>query len=272
MAFDSTRTPSIRLVAAVVAATLIVQTVGVAAWRLYHDWLMGHVVLTNDGPPLSVQVLDESGTESIGGPVTLIRRATLDLPEGDYRLRITGEGRLSRVYRFNVNRGESHTQSLTLDDDRMLGGDEPHAARDASLVAGDPIPFTPQTVAIELTPGGADFVTLSPTALSRREADSGQVIWDALVAEEAGPTFAARSPLDTLVRATLRGAPPDRPGRTSTAMAAATWSGRPARDAGRLGQGRVGPLDLPGRARRPRRCPSRGPGAPRADPAGHATG
>src|SRR5579885_3045877 len=95
---------TIPLIATTVAATLLVLLAAFASWRALANWRQGRVVLTNDGPPLTVQVLDASGEEPIGEPVELIRRASLALPPGDYRLRITGEGRLSRTYRLAVNR------------------------------------------------------------------------------------------------------------------------------------------------------------------------
>ena len=54
-----------------------------------------------------MQVLDESGEEPIGEPVDLVTESTLALPDGDYRLRVNGVGRLGRTYRFAVNRGET---------------------------------------------------------------------------------------------------------------------------------------------------------------------
>jgi hypothetical protein len=175
-----------RAIVRVVATVLLVELAGAAAWRLYDVWRTGRVVLTNDGPPLTVQVLGESGDAAIGEPVELIRRTTLALPAGDYRLRITGAGRLSRTYRFAVNPGETFNQALTLDDNRLLGEATIHPVGPGDPPRRDPIPFTPDTVAIELTPGKADFVELSQTKLCRRDCVTGRVVWDALERPEPG--------------------------------------------------------------------------------------
>jgi outer membrane protein assembly factor BamB len=175
-----------RTVVRAVAAVLLLELAGVAAWRFYDDRRTGRVVLTNDGPPLTLQVLGESGDEPIGEPVELIRRTTLALPAGDYRLRITGEGRLSRTYRFAVNAGETFNQALTLDENRLLGEATIQPPGPGDPPRRDPVPFTPDTVAIELTPGKADFVELLPTKLCRRDAATGQVVWDALEPQKPG--------------------------------------------------------------------------------------
>ena len=54
-----------------------------------------------------VQVLDETSDMAVGEPFDLVDRAVLTLPEGEYRLRVDGTGRLGRTYRFAVNRGET---------------------------------------------------------------------------------------------------------------------------------------------------------------------
>ena len=53
------------------------------------------------------QVLGELSDEPIGDPFDLNTLAMLSLPAGEYRLRVTGVGRLSRTFRFAVNRGET---------------------------------------------------------------------------------------------------------------------------------------------------------------------
>src|SRR5262249_30003423 len=106
---------------------------------------------------------------------------TLTLPSGDYRLRVTGEGRLSRVYRCAVNRGESATHWLSLDADRLLGeGTVSPTAAVGDAPRRRPIPFVADTVAMELTPGKADLLEMSPTTVCRRDGQTGRVIWDAM--------------------------------------------------------------------------------------------
>ena len=110
------------------------------AWRYYSDWRLGRVVLTTDGPPLAAEVLPaSSGDRPIGEPFDVGARTVLTLPAGDYRLRVKAAGLMSQTYRVAVNRGETRTHHLTLDDNRLLGGES--------------IPFSLVTEAVMLTSG-----------------------------------------------------------------------------------------------------------------------
>ncbi len=177
------RSPT-RWIASAIVLALIVQVVGVTTWWSCWHWRAGHVVLTNDGPPLSVQVLDESDDRPIGEPQDLIRRRTLELPSGGYRLHVEGEARLSRTYRLAINRGESFTQPLTLDDNRLLG-ERPEPIRGMPGPRHDPIPFAEEVWALELTLGRSDLIEVSKT-IRRRNGQTGEVVWDALAPPARG--------------------------------------------------------------------------------------
>ncbi len=114
----------------IAAAIILLEIAGYAAWRLYDHWRLGRVELSNGGPPLVVQVLDESGETPIGEPFDLVARTTLTLPDGDYRLRVDGIGRLGRTVRLAVNRGETIAHELSLDDGRLLVGEPFPPTRD----------------------------------------------------------------------------------------------------------------------------------------------
>src|SRR5262249_7259549 len=117
------RMQAIRDRAVTVAATVLLMLVGLAAWSYYAEWRLGRIVLTNDGAPLIAQVLPQSGDEPLGQPFDVVTRAVVALTDGDYRLRVHGMGRLGRTYRFAVNRGETQTHPLSLDEGRLLGGE-----------------------------------------------------------------------------------------------------------------------------------------------------
>ena len=74
-----------------------------------------------------VQVLAESSDTAIGEPFDLAR-AVVTLPAGDYRLRVNGKGRVGRTYRFGVNRGETQSHSISIDEGRLLGGEQAAAS------------------------------------------------------------------------------------------------------------------------------------------------
>lgn len=96
----------IRVAATSSVATALVLLGAIAAWRISAEQQSGRIELTNEGRPLSVQVLAETGRLPIGEPIDLVTRTTLNLPDGDYQLRVNGVGRMGRTYRFAVNRGE----------------------------------------------------------------------------------------------------------------------------------------------------------------------
>jgi len=130
------RGPAWRLAAWAVATALMVEVVGFAAWRTYDGWRRGRVVLTNDRPPLTVQVLGESGEEPVGAPFDLVTESTLALPDGDYWLRVNGVGRLGQTFRMAVNRGETIAHRLSLEPALDRGET---IARRPSLDHGEPL-------------------------------------------------------------------------------------------------------------------------------------
>jgi tRNA A-37 threonylcarbamoyl transferase component Bud32 len=146
------------------AATILLMIAGFAAARFYNAWRLGRLVLASDGPPLSAVVLPESGEEPIGEPFDIGTRTVLSLPHGDYRLRVTGAGLMGQTYRVAVNRGETRTHRLVLDDDHMLGK--------------SPVPYAVVTEGIELTPGRADFIEWNGVSLIRRDGATGKALWD----------------------------------------------------------------------------------------------
>ena len=172
-----------------IAITLLV----IAGWRFYTGWRSGRVELTTEGEPVVVQVLAEDSDTPVGEPFDLATRAVVELPEGDYRLRVNGKGRLGRTFRFAVNRGETQSHSISIDEGRLLGGGAPsNEAKGMDplelllAVQGErktkrrvpPIPCAEVAAALELTPGRADFVGVADQSLIRRDGRTGKVIWD----------------------------------------------------------------------------------------------
>jgi outer membrane protein assembly factor BamB/predicted Ser/Thr protein kinase len=179
-----------------VAATVLLMIGAFGAWRSYSDWRLGRIVLTTDGPPLAAELLPASSSElPIGEPFDIGAHTVVALPDGDYRLRVKATGRMSQTYRVAINRGETRTHRLTLDDDRMLGS--------------EPIPFSLVTEAVMLTPGKADFIEWNGETLIRRDGSTGKPIWDA--ARPARPWSTERDPVARMRRLS-RGGDDKRPG------------------------------------------------------------
>ena len=150
------------------------------AWQFYTEWRRGRIEFTTDGAPLVGQVQSESDDDPIGEPFDLVTRAIVSLPAGEYRLRVNGTGRLGRTYRFAVNRGETQSQSISIDEGRLLGG-EPEPEIDFRFRRYEERrPFAPMTVALELNRGKADLIEWSLGSMIRRDGVTGEVVWDAL--------------------------------------------------------------------------------------------
>jgi tRNA A-37 threonylcarbamoyl transferase component Bud32/outer membrane protein assembly factor BamB len=178
------------------AATLLFLAVGVAGWRVYNQWRLGRLVLSTAGPPLRADLLPASGEEPLGDAFDIGTRTVVSLPEGDYRLRVKGVGLLGQTYRVAVNRGETRTHPLILDDNRLLGNEA--------------IPYATVTQAVELTPGKNDFIEWTGESLIRRDGATGKVAWDA--ARPARPWQPDRDPVAWIKRLSSFG-DEQRPGR-----------------------------------------------------------
>jgi hypothetical protein len=162
-----------------VAATLLVLLIGLTGWRYYSERRLGRIVLTNHGTPLLVQVLPETGDEPIDEPFDVVTRSTLALPAGDYRLRVNAVGRLGRTYQFAVNRGETIAHELSLDEGRLLGVEvDPSRWAGGDRPREKSMPFAVVTRALELTPGRSDIVELTGNSVVRRDAATGNPVWD----------------------------------------------------------------------------------------------
>ncbi len=149
--------------------TLVVVAVAILTWGFYAEWRLGRVELTTEDAPLRVQVLAESSDAPIGEPLDVVTRAVVELPAGDYRLNVSGNGLLSRTYRFAVNRGETQAHPISLNEGRLLAGDRPEESEHGERTTDAPIPFAPFVAAIELTPGKADLIEWSADSLIRRD-------------------------------------------------------------------------------------------------------
>jgi hypothetical protein len=176
--FFHRRRHTILIATAAVAATLLLMAGSLLAWRFYSDWRLGRIELTTEDAPVVAQVLAESSDIPIGEPFDLVNRAVVALPAGDYRLQVRGKGRLSRTYRFAVNRGETQTHAISIDEGRLLGGERPAGSAGEEQPPDVPIPFAPFTAALELTPGKTDLIEWSSDSVIRRDGAWGTVVWD----------------------------------------------------------------------------------------------
>ncbi len=157
------------------AAAMLLLLVG---WRWYAGWRSGRVELTALGESVVVQVLEEESERPVSEPVGLVDRAVIELPAGEYRLRVDGKGRLGRTFRFSVNRGETLAHTVSIDEGRLLGGEPAPEKNDEKRIITLPIPCPTATAALELDPGKADLCGCTEKTLIRRDGATGKVIWE----------------------------------------------------------------------------------------------
>jgi predicted Ser/Thr protein kinase len=195
------RQRAIRVATLAIVATLLTLVAGFAGWRAYSEWRVGRIELTNEGPPLTAQLLAESGDVPLGEPFEIVERSTLALPAGEYRLRLSAKGQRGRTYRFAVNQGESVTNPISLNDGRLLvgnlaamGGGTWERPREEAIA----FPLLLGTVA--RADGRLDFVEWTGAALQKRDGLTGKLIWDAV--KPAHPRAGDRDPTPRLQKLT----------------------------------------------------------------------
>ena len=175
--------------ALVVAGTAVFIVGSLLGWRFYSDWRLGQMVLSTDGPPLTAQILSESGEEQVGEPFAIGTRTVQSLPADEYLLRVDGPGLMGRTYRFGVERGDSRSYRISLDENRLLGQDS--------------IPYAPVSAALVVSGGKADFVEWTGQTLIRRDGLAGSVVWDA--SRPAKPWDPKRDPVAWIRRLSYLG-------------------------------------------------------------------
>jgi hypothetical protein len=176
-----------------IVASFVLGAASIVGWQYYAESRIGRVELLTEGDAVVAQVLDESGELAIGEPFDLVTRAVVSLPEGDYQLRVNGVGRIGRTYRFAVNRGETQEHTISIDEGRLLGGEQSTVVVSGPHWRAGPIPFARVLGAWEILPGKADFIQFEGKALIRRDAATGKVIWDAF--RPAKPFATDRDPV-----------------------------------------------------------------------------
>lgn len=103
------------LTAASAAATLVVLALGLLAAHVYHRGQLGFVGFGTPRPPLVAELTNADGSAATS-PLTVPTQQPLELPAGDYQLRVTGDGWLDATMKLDVPRGSHQKFELDLDD------------------------------------------------------------------------------------------------------------------------------------------------------------
>jgi serine/threonine protein kinase len=109
---------SVVLTSVSVGATLFLTFGSILGNALYRNWQLSFLSFSTETPPLVVQVLDENES-AVTPPVTVPTQQPLELPNGNYHLRVAGRGRFSEVVRLHAPRGEHLTYQLGLNDQTL---------------------------------------------------------------------------------------------------------------------------------------------------------
>jgi outer membrane protein assembly factor BamB len=170
----------------------VVTLILIVGWRFYAGWRMGRVELVALGEPMVAQVLEEDSDTAIGEPFDIASRAVVNLPEGDYRLRVNGVGRLGRTYRFAVAARETHVHTVSIDEGRLLGRENRgRAGAGREDDQGESATPGRLTWAIELVRGRADLIEATEGSVICRNVATGKVRWSI-----AGPGKSGESERD----------------------------------------------------------------------------
>lgn len=156
---------AVRVASIAVAASLLVVAAILGGWSWFREWRLGRVLLSTEGLPLTAQVVQGDGETAVAEPFSIGTNTSLALPAGDYQLRLKAAGRLGRTVRLGLNRGETLTRTVSLEEGVLFGADSIPFARTTEAVA-----FGPSTK--------SDFVEWTGQTVVRRDGASGKLVWD----------------------------------------------------------------------------------------------
>ena len=114
---------SVVIIAGGIAATAALALLVAAFCYNYSQWRTGYLAIGTDQPGLVAEVLDAGG-DAAAPPRTLPTTEPVKLAAGDYRLRVSGKGRISQTFAVNVPRGEKVDLLLNLEDQLLWPSQE----------------------------------------------------------------------------------------------------------------------------------------------------
>ncbi|HND54409.1 MAG TPA: hypothetical protein PLV92_18485, partial [Pirellulaceae bacterium] len=149
---------SVLLAASVTAATLLTVVVGAAGWWKYDKWRQASLALTTTSPPLVAELLDAD--DNVLRIETVPTQSPIDVPRGDYKLRVSGDGVLSRTFDVQLVRGE--VTKVDLDLGHTLIGAPQTIARGFATASDGPGDRPTTGTIFEFTPTGVRAIGGTP--------------------------------------------------------------------------------------------------------------
>ncbi len=105
---------SVALSAAAMAVTLLLVAVGAVGSYFWQRSRLAFLLLKTDCPPLVAEL--RAGDQPVIPPLTVPTQSRVEVPAGDYQLRVSGDGRLSQSFDVRLARGEAWERKLDLED------------------------------------------------------------------------------------------------------------------------------------------------------------
>jgi predicted Ser/Thr protein kinase len=112
---------SVALTSWVIAATLLTVLVTGFGGYYWHRGRLAYVSLDTENPPMIAELLYEDGQPAVPA-ATVPTQPRVELPAGDYQLRLTQDRRLSQEFSISLEHGKEFAHKLDLED-QMLWGD-----------------------------------------------------------------------------------------------------------------------------------------------------
>jgi hypothetical protein len=160
------------LSAAAAAATLLIAITAVASTYGYRRWQTAYLQLATNRPPLVAEVLSSRDAAPLATQ-TVPTQNPIELPAGDYRLRITGDGRMSQDYQVALARQARTEQRIDLEDQLLWGLN------------------LPRSFAVVDFADGADVLAFDESAIHLHDGATGFHRWNLDLAHPMGPAAEA---------------------------------------------------------------------------------
>lgn len=175
---------------AAVAVTIVALTGGTLFWKQYDELQNGSLVLKTKSGPLTAEVIDERG-ELVVPTFTVPNEQPVTVPAGDYLLRVSGRGALSRSARFGLHKSQKLELDVDLDREQIRKPIPVHGASSYEFVDfGDGpelivLPKSPNDSQGEFREGSNKKPLAEVTKLKRISLRTGQEVWSINVQKQS---------------------------------------------------------------------------------------
>jgi tRNA A-37 threonylcarbamoyl transferase component Bud32/outer membrane protein assembly factor BamB len=160
------------LVGITAALAVLITIAGLIGLEEYRQWQTGRLVLLNDGPVLTGEILNEDGS-AVQPRFTVPTEAPLVLPAGTYQLRLRGRGFLDEITQVQIERGKELVFEVSLNEQRLWKPLAVERSYDCVRIGER-----------------HDVLSLSATGVSRVHGGTGEVLWTARLGEKDHPALA----------------------------------------------------------------------------------